>query len=68
MPDVEQLLTVPEAAGVLGVHPMTVRRLVWDGDLSWVNVGRGKSKPRIRIRQSVLERYMASRERAGKAA
>lgn len=68
MSDLDQLLTVPEAAKALGVHPMTVRRLVWDGELTWVNVGRGKSKPRIRIRQSVLERYMASRERAGKAA
>jgi len=60
-------LTVPEVAAAMRVHRQTVYRMVWSGELPWVNVGRGKSRPRIRIRQSAVDAFMSSRERGAAA-
>jgi len=62
----DRLLTVADAAEVMGVHPQTVYRLIWDGALPWVNVAR-QGRARIRIRQSALAAYLASRERGAAA-
>lgn len=64
----DDALKVAEVAQQLRVHPQTVYRLIWGGELPWINVGHGKGRPRIRIRQSAVERYLASRERGGVAA
>jgi excisionase family DNA binding protein len=39
-PPPETLYTVREVAGQLGVHPETIRRLIHDGRLDAVRVGR----------------------------
>ena len=56
-------LTVAEVAAAMRVSAKTVYRLIASEDLPRINLGQGKSKPRIRIRQSAVEAYMASRER-----
>ena len=58
----DDYLTVTEVAGRMRVSDKTVRRLVWSGQLPYIPLGTGK-RPRIRIRQSAIERFMASRER-----
>lgn len=60
----DDVLKVDEVARMLRVSRQTVYRMVWSGELPWVNVGRGKSRPRIRIRESAVQRYLESRERA----
>lgn len=55
----DRLLTVAHAAGQLDVSPMTVYRLVYAHQLTAVPVGLGKSRPRIRIRESELTAFMA---------
>ena len=56
-------LTVIEVAQSMRVSTKTVYRLIAAGDLPRINLGKGTRKPRIRIRQSAVEAYMASRER-----
>lgn len=58
----DEYLTVLEAAGVMHVNKQTVYRLVWAGDLPYINIGRGQSRARIRIRRSAIDRLMASLE------
>jgi excisionase family DNA binding protein len=45
-----ELLTVYEAADILRVNPMTVRRYITDGRLTAVRVGKG-----VRVRKESLE-------------
>ena len=52
----DELLTVPEAARYLGVRPWTVRHWISDRKIEVVKYGNGL----VRIRQSVLDRYLAS--------
>lgn len=63
----EEYLTVKEAAAVLRASPQTVYRLVWAGEITRINIGTGKSRPRFRVRRSSVDKFMASREK-GKAA
>lgn len=56
-------LTVVEVAQSIRVDPKTVYRMLAAGDLPRINIGKGKRKPRIRIRQSAVEAYMADREK-----
>ncbi len=50
------LLTVPEAAELLRLHPQTVYEKVQAGELAAVRLGRGPNA-RIRIPADVLKRY-----------
>ena len=52
----EQLLTVVDAAQYLGVRPWTLRHWISDRKIEVVKYGKGA----VRIRQSVLDRYLAS--------
>jgi excisionase family DNA binding protein len=63
----ENYLTVLEVAAIARVDKQTVYRWIWAGDLPRIPIGTGK-KPRLRIRQSAVERFMTSREKGGKAA
>jgi len=52
-----QLMNVTMAADLLGVSAATVRRLVRDGEIPSVRVGRS-----IRIRETALEDWVAAME------
>src|SRR5262245_32720423 len=48
------LMTIPEAAAFLSVSTKTVRRLIAQGALGYVKIGRS-----IRLRKEVIERYIS---------
>lgn len=48
-----ELLTIPEAAQVMRVSPITVRRHIAQGEIEAVRVGRG-----VRISKESLERFI----------
>ena len=56
-PRVPLARTVDEAATALGVSPITVYRLVNDGDLAAYRIGRRH----IRIREAALQAYLSGR-------
>ena len=56
-PQVPLARTVDEAAAALGVSPITVYRLVNDGDLAAYRIGRRH----IRIREAALQAYLSGR-------
>jgi excisionase family DNA binding protein len=55
-------LTPPEAAKRLGVTPETVIGWIKSGQLKASNVGKGVAKPRYKIQQANLDKFMASRQ------
>jgi excisionase family DNA binding protein len=62
-----QLLTIPQFADRIGVSPRTAYRIVADGLVDRTDVGRG-SKPKTRISEAALERYLKRREVRGRHA
>ncbi|WP_162794821.1 helix-turn-helix domain-containing protein [Nonomuraea lactucae] len=61
-PDQLQLYTIPEAAKVLGVSRSHAYRVVADGDLRVIDVGRrGGRKPMSRVRADDLADFIAGR-------
>ena len=50
----ESLYTVREVAGQLGVHPETIRRLIHDGRLDAVRVGRV-----LRVHGQAVDAFLA---------
>lgn len=58
-----RLLSVKEVAALWGVDKQTVYRLIWSGHLPFVDLAApGSARARIRIRESVAEQYVTSRE------
>jgi excisionase family DNA binding protein len=53
-PQPDSLYSVREVAGQLGVHPETIRRLIHDGRLDAVRVGRV-----LRVHRQALEAFLA---------
>jgi excisionase family DNA binding protein len=53
-PNVEGLYTVRDVAGQLGVHPETIRRLIHDGRLDAVRVGRV-----LRVHKRAVDGFLA---------
>jgi excisionase family DNA binding protein len=53
-PPPETLYTVREVAGQLGVHPETIRRLIHDGRLDAVRVGRV-----LRVHKQAVDGFLA---------
>lgn len=53
-PQPETLYTVREVAGQLGVHPETIRRLIHDGRLDAVRVGRV-----LRVHRQAVDGFLA---------
>jgi excisionase family DNA binding protein len=53
---VDELLTVVQAAGVLGIRPWTLRHWISDRKIDVVKYGNGS----VRIKRSVLDRFVAS--------
>jgi excisionase family DNA binding protein len=54
-------LTPPQVAKQLGVDPDTVRGWIESRQLKAANVGKGKQRPRYRIRQSDLDAFLKAR-------
>ena len=52
----DELLTVTQAAAILGIRPWTLRHWISDRKIDVVKYGNGI----VRIRRSVLDRYVAS--------
>jgi excisionase family DNA binding protein len=52
--DPSSLVSVREVAGELGVHPETIRRLIHDGRLDAVRVGRV-----LRVHRSAVDGFLA---------
>jgi excisionase family DNA binding protein len=52
----DELLTVVEAASILGIRPWTLRHWICDRKIDFIKYGNGL----VRIRRSVLDRYVAS--------
>jgi predicted site-specific integrase-resolvase len=66
---IERLLTVLEFAALIGVDKQTVYRRLWAKEVGFIDIAPpGAKKARIRIRESAAEKYLQSRESAGKAA
>src|SRR5262249_26684023 len=57
------LLTRNEAARILRVTPEQVTRHVRDGELAYVNVGRGGKRPRMRFTEADLTEFIERRKR-----
>ncbi|MEU4781075.1 helix-turn-helix domain-containing protein [Micromonospora sp. NPDC023633] len=58
-----RLLTVVEVAELWGVDKQTVYRAIWAGELAFVDLAApGAKKARIRVRESVADEYIKSRE------
>lgn len=59
----EVLLTIPEAGKAIGVSKSHAYRLVADGELPVVDVGRSSSKkPKSRVSMKAIEAFIARRE------
>ena len=52
----DELLTVIQAAGYLGIRPWTLRHWISDRKIEFVKYGNGI----VRIRRSVIDRFVAS--------
>ena len=53
-PERELLYSVREVAGQLGVHPETIRRLIHDGRLDAVRIGRV-----LRVHKDAVDSFLA---------
>lgn len=53
------MLTVKEVAKLLKIHPITVYRLIENGELEAIRIGKAKI---IRIRKSDLEKFIRSKK------
>jgi len=58
MPEVGRLLTVRDVAWLCQVHPMTVYRAVWTGELRAVRIRR-----MLRFRQEDVDAWLSAPER-----
>jgi excisionase family DNA binding protein len=60
----DRYLTVAEVADLFRVGAQTVYRLIWAGELPYINVASaGARRARIRIRESAAHQHMTDRER-----
>lgn len=63
----EQLLSVAQFAKRLHVSPATAYRIVAAGRIDWTDIGTG-TRPRIRISERALRKYVDGRTEHGRAA
>jgi excisionase family DNA binding protein len=62
------LLSLDEAAQHLNITPDQVKGFAQDGELRYINVGRGKKRPRIRFTIEDLNEFIERRKRRDVAA
>ena len=58
-----QLYTTKQAAEALQISIRQIRGLVHDGELRYINVGRGNKKPRMRFADDDLAEFRERRRR-----
>jgi excisionase family DNA binding protein len=58
-----ELLTIDEAAEYLNLTADQVRAFIADGELRYINVGRGKKRPRMRFTKADLNEFIERRAR-----
>ncbi|WP_456628956.1 helix-turn-helix domain-containing protein [Bradyrhizobium sp. URHC0002] len=54
-------LSINDAAQYLGITSDQVRAFIDDGELKYINVGRGKKRPRIRLTKADLDEFIERR-------
>lgn len=54
----EKLLTIQEASEFLSCSKQTLRSLIDEGKIPFVNVGSGKKRKAIRLQKSALEAFV----------
>jgi excisionase family DNA binding protein len=59
----DQLLTPEEAAERLAITVEQLTSLVFDGDIAYITVGRGKKRPRRRFTQADLDDFIERHRR-----
>jgi excisionase family DNA binding protein len=59
---VRELLTIKQAAKLLGVSVETVRRLVWARQINYIDLNRGGRYATVRFRPEHLEEFLRERE------
>jgi excisionase family DNA binding protein len=60
---VPELFNLRQAAAKLGVSVDHLRAVVQDGDLAYINVGRGKKRPTLRFTQADLDDFVERRRK-----
>ena len=63
MADDLRLLSPHEVAVILGIKPQTLMKLCQRGELSYVDVGRGRKKVRRMFEREDVEKFIARRRR-----
>lgn len=58
----DQLLTIKQAAKLLGVSVETVRRLVWSNQINYIDLNRGGRYATVRFRPEHIEEFLRERE------
>lgn len=61
-----EFIKISEAAKILNVHHMTIRRMIKDGRLKALNMGHGAKRKSYRIYHKEFERFMAEEYENGK--
>lgn len=57
-----ELLTIKQAAKLLGVSVETVRRLVWSNQINYIDLNRGGRYATVRFRPEHIEEFLRERE------
>src|SRR5260370_33780551 len=60
-----ELMTLRDAAQLLKITPEQVSAHVRDGELTYVNVGRGRKRPRMRFTHQNIDGFIERRTRRG---
>jgi excisionase family DNA binding protein len=60
---IAKLNTLKQAARKLGISDDQVRGLVQDGELQYINTGRGKKRPRMKFTDADLDEFIERRRR-----
>ena len=58
----EELLTVKQAAQMLGVSVKVMRELIWSGRISYIDLNKGGRRIRARFTRQHLEDFLTENE------
>ena len=58
----DQLLTIKEAAYLLNIGTSTLRRMVWAGEIGYIDLNRGGRHMMVRFSEKHLAEFLRERE------